>query len=107
MNFLALAENLGLDEDEFMELADLFIETSISDLAKLEAAAQQQDIEETLKASHSIKGAAGNLGFLNIFEIAKTIEHNARSNSLEGASESVEAIREKIQELSEEVEKQN
>ena len=35
MNFKQLAENLGLEEDECMELIELFIETGISDLENL------------------------------------------------------------------------
>ena len=38
MDIKALADNLGLEEDEYLELADLLVETGMVDLSKMESA---------------------------------------------------------------------
>ena len=96
MDFFGLADRLGLEEDEFLELAELFIETSASDLSKLQSAIEQKDMQEVVKSSHSIKGASGNLGFTDIFEVAKEIETNARKDITDGAAKGANTIKEKI-----------
>jgi len=96
MNFKELAENIGLDEDEFLEIVELFIEVSFSDIDHLLSAIEEEDAQKVVEAAHSIKGAAGNLGFMEIFEDAKEVEMKARENSLDGASEAVRIIKEKF-----------
>ena len=96
MNFTALAENVGLEEDEFIEMAELFVETSVSDLQRLQSAVDQENMEEVLEAAHSIKGASGNMGFMEIYEVARGLEMNARENKLDGAVEAVGSIKEKL-----------
>ena len=99
MNVLELAENIGLEEDEFLEMLDLFVEVSLSDLSRLKAAFEKGEEEKVVEASHSIKGAALNLGLDEISEVAKGIETNARAGRLEGGSEAAEVIREKLTQL--------
>ncbi len=103
MDFSKLAGNLGLEDDEFVELAELFVETGSSDLEKLRKSFENKDIQGVAESSHSIKGASGNLGFNDIYEIAKKIEFNARNESLEGVGEAVLSIKEKIEHLSGEI----
>jgi len=43
MNFKELANNLGLEEDEYMELIELFIEIGMSDLDKVQFAVEEGD----------------------------------------------------------------
>lgn len=45
MNFRELAEDLGLEEDEFLELLELFIETSMFDLNKLRSTIKEGNAE--------------------------------------------------------------
>ncbi len=96
MNFNELAENLGLEEDEFLELVELFLETGLSDLSNLKDAIDAKNGPQVVETAHSIKGAAGNLGFMEIFEVVKDVEMKARANSLDGASEAVGNIQEKF-----------
>ena len=79
MNVKELAENLGLEEDEFLELVELFVGTSASNLTDLAKALEAGDPEEVVKASHSLKGAAGNLGFQEIYERAKFMKGRAKT----------------------------
>lgn len=101
MNFSELAENLSLEEDEFLELVELFVKTSASDLERLQSAIVRGRTQQVVEAAHSVKGAAGNLGFTGIYDLSKAIEENARQNSLEGASEALKAIRDKYDQIAE------
>jgi HPt (histidine-containing phosphotransfer) domain-containing protein len=99
MDFKKFAETLGLEEDEFTELAELFLDTCAGDLEKLDAAVTEVNAEEAAKAAHSMKGAAGNLGFVELSDLAKAIEHNARQGSLDGTPENIVVFKEKLGEL--------
>ena len=101
MNIKKSAENLGLEEDEFLELVELFIETGLSDLSNLKDAIDENNVPQVVESAHSMKGAAGNLGFMEIFEVAKDVEMRACENSLDGASGAVGIIKEKFDLLSE------
>jgi two-component system sensor histidine kinase TorS len=101
MNFRELANNLGLKEDDYMELIELFIETGRSDLDKLRSAMEEGNGEEAANEAHSLKGAAGSLGLMEISEIAKEIEEKARNNRLEEIAGSTQAIKKKIEEIAE------
>lgn len=101
MNFTELAENLGLDKEEYVELIDLYIETGKSDLAKLQSAIAAGDVEEAAGAAHSLKGASGNLGLTELYEAAKNIEEKARNSVLEGAAEAIRVIGERLDHLAE------
>ena len=101
MNFTALAENVGLEEDEFIEMAELFVEISVSDLQRLQSAVDQENMKEVVEAAHSIKGASGNMGFMEIYEVTKGLEMNARENKLDGAAEAVGSIKEMLDRIGE------
>ncbi len=99
MNYKELAENLDLEEDEFLEMVELFLETSASDLSTLQSAIIEENAEKVIEAVHSIKGASGNMGFMDIFEVAKEVETKARNNGLEGIAESAQELKKKLEEL--------
>ena len=99
MNFKELAKNLGLEEEEYLEFIELFIETGISDLDKLQSAIEEGNPEKAANAAHSIKGAASNLGFMEVYEVAKKIEKQTRNDRLEGIAESAQALKEKLNEI--------
>lgn len=104
MDFNKMAERLGLEVDEFMELAELFIETASSELDRLRSAIDRENLQEVIESSHSIKGSSGNMGFMEIFEVAKGIEFNARDNSLEGAETACNSIKDRIEILISDIE---
>lgn len=86
MDFKKLGENIGLDEEEYMEMIEIFIESGQSDLEKLEAALRDGDAEKAHHASHSFKGAAGNMGLDSLFNLAKAIDDRDREGNLDGLS---------------------
>jgi HPt (histidine-containing phosphotransfer) domain-containing protein len=103
MDIIGLSERLGLEKDEFLELVELFLETGTTDLGQLEMAVKKENVEDVVKSSHSIKGASGNLGFTEIFEVAKDVELNARQNRLDGANEAVGIIKKHLDRIAEEL----
>ena len=103
MNFKELADNLGLEEEEYMELIELLIETGMSDLDKLQSAIDAGDTEKAAEAAHSLKGAAGNLGITEFSQVAREVEDNSRNGTLEGASEAAQTLREKLDSIADSV----
>ncbi len=101
MNFKELAEDMGLKEDDYMELIDLFIETGMSDLEKLQTAIDEGDPEEAADAAHAVKGAAGNLGIMDFYESAAIIEMEAHDGKLQSLTERVKVLIKSMNEIAE------
>lgn len=101
MNIKNMATNLGLDFGELHEILEIFVEATASDLAKLESALSSRKVREVVEAAHSIKGAAGSLGFEDTQMLAKKIEMNARENILDGSLEDAGAIKKTLNVISE------
>ena len=99
MDIKALADNLGLEEDEYLELVDLLVDTGMVDLSNMESAVKAGDTDTAAKAAHSIKGASGNLGIMDIYELAKAVESELRNNNLAGIGGQLEEIRGKLESL--------
>lgn len=96
MNFNKMSKILGLEEDEYLELVELFIETSKSDLKYLQSAINNKNIEMIAGIAHSLKGAAMNLGLDDFLELAKTIEKTARDGELEETARTAETFQKKL-----------
>lgn len=93
MNIKKLAENLGLEEDDYLEILELFSESGRTDLDALEAAVKSNDAEGTVRAAHSIKGASASLGLPELSELAKDIELKAREQDMNGMEARTETLR--------------
>lgn len=96
MNFKKMSEKLGLEEDEYLELVELFIETSKSDLKNLQSAINNKNIEMIAGIAHSLKGAAMNLGLDYFIELAKSIEKTASDGELEETAKAAEIFQVKL-----------
>ena len=101
MNIKELAENLGLGEDEYLELIELFIDTGTVDVEKLRSAIEEGNAEEAANTAHSLKGAPGSLGLMEIYGLAQKTEKEARNNSLDGLVESVQTLKGQLNSLAE------
>lgn len=99
MNIKELAANLGLEEDEYLELVELFLDTGSADFQKMESGLANRDADQVMRSAHTIKGAAGNLGFTEISDLAKLIEENAGNNTLEGLDQAVSTLRSQLQSI--------
>jgi histidine phosphotransfer protein HptB len=93
MNFQELAENLGLEVDEYRELIELFIDTGSADYKKIEEALAGGNSDQVMRSAHTIKGAAGNLGLMDVSDTAKTIEDSASKNQLGGIGSAVQILK--------------
>lgn len=89
MDIKKLSEIHGLTVEEFAGILDVFIDTARIDVEKIQAAIVQCDADAAEKAAHSVKGAAGNLGFEKMFEIARTLEIDAKNNELDRVNEAL------------------
>ncbi|MCG8639324.1 MAG: Hpt domain-containing protein [Desulfobacterales bacterium] len=83
MDFKALGSRLGIDEEDFMELVELFITTTLDDIEKIRQGLTDNNPVDAAAAAHSIKGAAGNLGLDDIYSLSKKMEEQAKSGSLD------------------------
>ncbi len=93
MNFQELAENLGLEVDEYRELIELFVDTGSADFQKIQAGMAGSDADQVMRSAHTIKGAAGNLGLMDVSDTAKIIEENATNNQLDGLDEAIDTLK--------------
>ncbi|MCG8619304.1 MAG: Hpt domain-containing protein [Desulfobacterales bacterium] len=84
MDFGEMASRLGIDREDFTELVELFITTTRSDMDKILGAMAGDNPADAAAAAHSIKGAAANLGFEDMADLAKTMEFRGKDGSLEG-----------------------
>ncbi len=99
MEFERIADNLGIDTEDYFELVALFIETSLSDIDKINDAIEKKNLDKAASAIHSIKGAAGNLGFMDIYEAAKKLEAEARNNRLDKIVAPINRLKEQISKI--------
>lgn len=99
MDLRAMAERLGLEEDEFLEIVEVFIITADDDIKKLETANITKDHLAVSEAAHSLKGASGNLGFMELSDISALLETNARKKDIEDLSAQLPRLVEKLNEI--------
>ena len=97
------AAALGLGEDEFVELTELFLDTCITDLQSLECSLVNQDIGRAMRTAHSMKGASGNLGFEELWNIARAIELTAKQGRLAGIESRIAEFRKELNVLRKEL----
>jgi len=92
MNFKELGEELGLEEDEYRELIELFMETAQADLNQLKIALDAGDAETVSRRAHTMCGSAGNLRLMEMHETAKRIELAADDGRLDNLSDDLNAL---------------
>ena len=68
--------------DEFPDLVRIYLEDTPKNVALLEQAARQRSMEGIIAPSHSLKSTSANLGALRLSELAKRLEHGARTGEL-------------------------
>lgn len=101
MDLRSLAEKVDLEEAEYQEMLDLFLQTASHHLIQLETAIEAEDTRKIIESAHSIKGSAAALGLTAISGIAGGIEANARADRIRGAEEAVHTIKTEMERVSE------
>jgi len=99
MNIKELSESLGLEEEEYLEMLDLFLESGGADLERIEKALSAANAKEIHEAAHSLKGSAGSLCLDPVFELARAIDDKSRQGILTGLDGLVRELRSKFKEL--------
>jgi HPt (histidine-containing phosphotransfer) domain-containing protein len=99
MNIKELSENLGLEEDEYMEMLDLFLTSGGADISRIEQALKEANARLVHEAAHSLKGSAGSLCIDNMFDLARAIDDKSREGILEGLDELAQKLRRAYDEL--------
>lgn len=92
MNFKELADKIGLEEEDYRELVELFLETGRADYDQLRSANAAGDNEQVARSAHTISGASGNLGLMNVHEVAKHIELSAMDNNLDAVGGDIDTL---------------
>jgi HPt (histidine-containing phosphotransfer) domain-containing protein len=92
MNFKELGARLGLEEDEYRELIELFVESGGADYERLQAAVASNDLEQIARSAHTIKGAAGNLGLMDVHAVAREIEETAANTQKDALDRALETL---------------
>lgn len=99
MNFKELGANLGLEEDEYRELVELFVTTGSADFEKIQGAIAVSDTDQVMRSAHTIKGAAGNLGLTDVSDVAKIIEDSVTNNQLSDLETAVAKLKTQFDEI--------
>ncbi len=67
---------------EFTSLVRVYLEDTPKNLQALTAAAERGDVQAMIAPAHSLKSTSANLGAMALSDVAKLIEHGARSSTL-------------------------
>lgn len=103
MNIKQLAENYGLAPEELLGILEVFMDTARSDLEKISQALARQDAGAASDAAHSLKGAAGNLGFSEMYETARGVEYNAKDGRLDEVTTGLSALKQQLSQIEAEI----
>jgi CheY-like chemotaxis protein len=95
----ALAESFGIPEAEYAELANVFVDTSIEDLADIKAGLASADAGRVAAAAHSLRGAALNFEQHRLAELATRLEQSARRGELDGFNDLVDELGRRLEQL--------
>ena len=107
MNFKVQAEKMGLDEEEYIEIVNLFIQTTADNLGQIRSAVETGDVSKIREETHSLKGAALNLGFWEICEIADRLTKRVRENCWQGLAADIEVIQGRVDRIADTVGKKS
>ena len=69
------------------------------DIEKIKKGIEKGNYQDVAAASHSIKGAAGNLGFEDMFTLARDMEMQAKQGSLDGFDELLSGLESMVKAL--------
>ncbi len=76
----AALSRVGGDEQILREILDIFFEDAQKELAELNAFVEQKDGDSVRRKAHALKGAAGSVGAMALFEAAFQLENAGREN---------------------------
>jgi len=75
-----IADELEFDLEDVEMLIEVFIDSADESLKMMSLAIENNDYDSIFQSAHAIKGSAGNLTLLEIANLAKEIELEARDS---------------------------
>ncbi|ACY17630.1 Hpt domain-containing protein [Haliangium ochraceum] len=84
---------LQLGPEDLLEIAEMFFEGLDERVENIAKTGHADDLEAMSRLAHGLKGDAANIGFLEISQIAKQLEHQGRARAVENFEEQVAALR--------------
>ncbi|MES9881419.1 MAG: ATP-binding protein, partial [Sedimenticola sp.] len=87
-----LGELYEVMEDDFTELLETFLITSPGLIHEIETGIQEDDLQQAMRAAHSLKSGSANLGAIALSELAKRVEYAAREGDQQAVSSSYKEI---------------
>jgi len=76
-----IADELDFDLEDVEMLLEVFLEGAEESLENLKNAIDTNDFDEIFNTAHAIKGSSANLTLMDISNLAKDIETNAREKN--------------------------
>ena len=98
-------ERIQDDKDLLLELFDIYLEDHNEKMGELRVSLQKNDIEQTKKIAHSLKGAAGNISAKKLHATFLKLEQLAKQNALAQIGEVIQEIDGQFAEFKTNVEK--
>lgn len=99
IDFPAVLERVEDDRDLLGELARLFLEELPERLSAIDEALDTHDAKGLEKVAHALKGSAGNLAAMTVFEAAKQLEHIGRTGDWSRGTEAFTALKQELERL--------
>ena len=91
-NAAPIYSTLPMDDSEFREIVQEFIDRLHQKVAAMKLARQNGQSEELIQLAHWLKGAGGTAGFPMFTDPARSLEQAARQNQLSDADRWIDAI---------------
>jgi two-component system sensor histidine kinase/response regulator len=98
----ALETVLG-DEDLFREIAGMFIESCSDHIAKIKEGIAGKDAGILEREAHSLKGAVGNFGAKDVYEVAYRLEKLGEKGEMATTAEELSNLERALNELTSEM----
>ena len=76
-----IAQELDFDLEDVEMLMEVFLESVEENIESLKLAIDSNNLDEIYQISHAIKGSSANLTLMNISNIAKDMEHEAKEKN--------------------------
>lgn len=88
-----MTATLAVDPEDLLEIAEMFFDGIDERVDNIASAGQADDLDTMTRLAHGLKGDAANIGFNDISQIAKSLEHQGRAHAVESFDEQVAALR--------------
>ena len=96
-------ETVSGNEDLFREIAGMFLESCSDDIAKIKNAIAVNDAGILEGEAHSLKGAVGNFGAREAYEVASRLEKLGKEGKMPTAAEGISNLERALNELASEM----